>query len=891
MHRQEIMGAGNTIAQFLPKEFADYLMAAFFKHPKDGDSPFGRSGHDGRDLGLNDNFSFYPASPLQSPFLVLLRHHPDEGLRLVREMCNFSIDVWRWLRERGDYGENGVRPIPVEIDFPWGTQTFWGDEYVYSWFRGGHGNHACQSALMALEWWAFEQIEAGGGVGEVVRQILEGNETVAALGIAVSVSIANMERELRPLLPFILCPYIWQWDLSRSVGDQTGNHANEIGDWTRYRVLLTAVRELNQKPHRNVYIRDIVPYFVFSDDEELREKYTLGIRTFPDRLPFELEHEKDDEATINGLRKSMQWNMEQADPQYWHSGPTEDGKHIQFWNEPPSANDPNRLAHLEHYAEQNSYLKLALWANKCLEAGALNDKITLKDALEEARKLDADNLFDPEGADFDSQQRAAGIAGVAFVAAKFAKDDDWNEANAIWSADTLRRASGFSRRDDFTFRGSVLSMDPLEFAAHGNVALVARNFEPEGIRRQVLELALHPFEAVAEAVAKASASLAENAPEFLWELLVVLVSRCINSEGNAPNYHAVEKSEGEAAYHSELIAAAELAIQSGIANPLPDVPIPWIKTGDTSDGDGDTVGYERNPVNFLSNVAQKTIIKMDFDPLLATEQKKTQILRLIAQLVEMTFQDIVPPFAESRRDFGGSTPSEWTFSFFFWLGKFCGRLTPAEVDDLVLRPIAEAQTECGLYAMDNFSRGYSAYNILPPADPSEANLKIWNQMAEWIIAHPEGMHIRRLDREYQSSVLALLFCFHGDFSPLFCAAEADWPYLKSFTRIFDRVIGKFGTNSTIFYAIIKFLQKGGLEFFQDPALSWLVTIAQETRHDDAFWSANGEETVSMLKMFIVEKDAALSDEHHKALSFIIDVLVDNGVRGAGFLQQDRHRKC
>lgn len=892
MHRKEIMGAGNTIAQFLPVEFADYVMAVLFEHPKNDDSPFARSGFEERELGLTDSFSFYPASPLQSPFLVLLRRHPDQGLRLVREMCNFSIDVWRWLRERGDYREKGARPIPVEIEFPWGAQSFWGDAYVYSWFRGGHGNHACQSALMALEWWAFERIKGGSDVTEVVRQIVEGNESVAALGVAVSVCIANMDKGLRPLLPFMTSPYIWQWDLARSVADKTGSHANEIGDWRQYRILLTAVRELNQKPHRKLYIRDIVPYFVFSDDNELREQYTAGIRSFTERLPFELEHEKDDEETVEGLRKNMQWNMEQADPQYWHSGPTEDGKHIQFWNTPPSANNPDRLAHLKHFTEQNRYLRLALWANKCLEADTLNDEISLEDALEEAKKLDADNLFDPEGADFDVQQRAAGIAGVAFVVAKFAQDADWTEAHASWSADTLRRASGFRRHDEFTFRGSVLSMHPLEFAAHGNVALVARGYDLEETQRQVLELALHPFDAVAEAIAKASEALAKNAPDFLWELFVVLVSRCIYGEGNAPNYHTAEKSEGEVAYHAELIASAERAIQSGIANSLPDIPLPWIETqgADAVDGLGDTDGFERNTVNFLSSGAQKTILRMDFDPLMASKRQRNQILRIVGQLVEMTFQETVPPFAKSRRNYRRSTPVEWTFSFFFWLGKFCRHLRPTEIHDLVLRPIAEAENESGLYAMDNFSRGYSAYNILPPAEPSEDNLEVWNQIAEWIIGHPEGKHIEHIDRDYQSSVLALLFCFHGDFSPLFCVAEREWAHLRTFTQIFDRVIEKFGANSTIFYAITKFMQKGGLDFFPCPALSWLAHIAQETRHDQTFWSANGEETVSMLKLVFSEKDGDLNEENRQTLSFIIDVLVDNGVRGASFLQQDQYRK-
>ncbi len=892
LHRREIMNASNTIAQFLPEELAEYVMTAFFRYPWDDASPSGRSRLEGRDLGLADNSSFFPASPLQPPFLALLQRHPEHGLRLVREMCNFSTDVWQWLRERGDGGEKGARPVPVEIEFPWGTRTFRGDACVYGWFRGGHGNHACQSALMALEWWAFERIEAGADVAEVIRHIVEGSESVAALGVAVSVCIANVDRGLEPLLPFMTCPHVWQWDLDRSVGDQTGSHANEIGDWWRDRALLAAIRELNQKPHRKTCIRDVVPYFVLSDDDELRERYATGIRSFAERLPFELEHEKDDDGTVEGLRRSMQWIIDQADPKHWQIGPTEDGKRIQLWNDPPSANDPDRLAFLERFAEQSRYLRLAHWARNCLEVDALDDEIPLADAVTEARELDAGNLFETEGADFDIKARAAAIAGVAFAAARFAEDADWTGTTAKWSVDILRRASGFTSQGELTFRGSVLSMDPLEFAAQGNVALVARGHDPEAARRQVLELALHPLEAVAEAIAKASATLEENASDFLWEVFVVLVGRCICTAENAPNYRAAEKSDSEAAYHAELIASAERAIQSGTANSLPDIPLPWIESGETdaAEIEGDTGGFERNTVRFLSSVAQKTILIMDFDALMASEDRRSQVLRLVGQLVEMTFQEMDPPFADSRRDFPGSGSSEWAFSLFFWLGKFCGPLTPAEVDDLVLRPITRAGNESGLEAMAKFCRGYSAYNILPPAEPGENSLEVWNRIANWVIEHPEGRSIEHMGREYQSSVLALLFCFHGDFSPLICAAERDWPHLGRFTQTFGRVFEKFGTNSTTFFGIMKFLQKGGLEFFPDPALSWLARIAQDTRHDKTFWSANGEETVSMLKLAFAEKGAELSDGHRKSLSFIIDVLVDNGVRGAGFLQQDQHRR-
>ena len=104
---------------------------------------------------------------------------------MVKAICNHSVDVWLWLHQNPDYPREAVTPLPVEIEFPWGKQIFWGNGQVYLWFRGTWGNHASQCALMALELWALERIEAGDDFSEVFRKVLEGSNSVAALGLAV----------------------------------------------------------------------------------------------------------------------------------------------------------------------------------------------------------------------------------------------------------------------------------------------------------------------------------------------------------------------------------------------------------------------------------------------------------------------------------------------------------------------------------------------------------------------------------------------------------------------------------------------------------------------------------------------------------------------------------
>jgi hypothetical protein len=77
-----------------------------------------------------------------------------------------------------------------------------------------------------------------------------------------------------------------------------------------------------------------------------------------------------------------------------------------------------------------------------------------------------------------------------------------------------------------------------------------------------------------------------------------------------------------------------------------------------------------------------------------------------------------------------------------------------------------------------------------------------------------------------------------------------------------------------------------MDLLPEPALAWLLGIVQNRKSDQKFWESNGETTVALLKSLISERGAALTTEHRKSITLIADILTDNGVRGAGFLQQE-----
>ncbi len=891
IYREKIMEDSGAIARWLPKQLVDYILAAFLEHPKNSEHPYGYSSLMNDDLGIEGDRCFYPASPYQPPFLLLLRQHEEEGLRLVKAVCNHSVDVWRWLLQRPDYHREAVTPLPVEIDFAWGKQVFWGDGQVYQWFRGYWGNNASKCALMALELWALERIDAGADFTEVFRKVVEGNDSVAALGLAVSICLACPEKSIEQALPLITCPHIWTWDIARSVQDRGGMPPNEIGDWQRYRHLLNAVRELNRKPHRQAYIRDIVPYFVFWHDVSLTERYTAGIRAFTDRLPFEYAEQKSDKDQEAGLRNSMTWYVEQADPQFWHSEPTEDGKQIKLWNDPPSANSQERLQLLENHEQLNRCLRLALWAQKSLDADKLDESVPLAEALVEAKDLDFEELFDDDETSFEENNRRAAVAGTAYVMARFTGTELWDEAVAAWTLLTLQRAARFRGFSDLTYRGSILSMHPLLFAVHGFAALVAREYEVEKCQRALLGLAVAPLVSVVEAVATSSKLYAAKYPDFNWVLFSLFVRHCIIERKSLPNYHSPYWDEAEEVRNLTLLEAAETAIASGIVPPLPAVPLPYVeRENQCSEEIPEKNKFIQNPICFQWHIAERTILKTNLDVLLATPKQRSEFVTLVEQLVVMTIQEIVPPFAKSRRDNRGNTPFEWVFSFFHWLGRATSHFSSMDVERVVLQPLFVTDNETALLAMQSFVPSYLLHSLLNPSVITDEAFATWEKIAEWIIENPEGRtRGRHVDREFACCVFILLFCFSGDFQPLVCVIEEEWPPLERLKPIIERVVKKFGTNPHLYFGVLRFFKKGGLDLIPEPGLSWLREIVLAQKQDRDFWRSNGEETVEVLKLILEKKALFLSTSHRDTISFITDILVDNGVRGAGFLQQDQLR--
>jgi len=901
IYRDAIMKSVVPLVRHLPAALVDFMLATFLDHPEDTESdPFHSNARFLMDeLGVASSQQFYPASPVQLPFLLLLRWHETEGLRLIHAFCNHSIAVWRWSRAHPTHYAPGT-PIRLSLSWNGSVREFWGDHQVYLWFRGTWGNDAVRSALMALELWALQQLDSGAPFPEVFEKVMDNNESVAVLGVAVSLCLAFPRDSIAQAAPLVSCPHLWGWDIARWAGDR--HPTNQIGNWRQHRHELSANKELNERPHRKREIRDLLIYLIVAGNEDLKKRVLANVSAFPQQLPFEYEEEKANAEHVADITKKMMVFAELGVLDNWRVQHTDDGYAI--WCDAPSTHTEEFKEQAQDHTRLNEYLALSLWANEALEKGIPDPKIELSDAWQRVQTIDSDTAFVPTE-DFQDEQRAAAIAGVASVLASHFND----EVAFAWSVETLHRvAMAPEVPRNSVMRGSILSMHPKVFAVYGYAGLLARDqFVPEA-QAALLRAALHPLEDIASRVFITMARYSAKYPTFCWALIDLGISRSIIDHNHIPSPYNIIPDAHERMTNERLFRRAQYALVKDLIPKLPPIPMPWIQRRLFSwtaikdwlssrrrrpvtlnrRSSSETNNYQRNPRVFLWHVAEALVLKAPLAALMTSPEAGQRLTKLACQLRDFTITEVMPPFASSRQEYHGNTPFKWIYACSAWLGRVLAVSPSLEAKEELLRPILNAENKTALLLLHTMMYRFMLEALTKPATIAEADLELWQRLADWVLANPRGSDPfdDHLDREYVDCVFSLLFCVVADVSPLLCAIDPGWPHLPLFLPIAEKVVRKLGVNSNVFTALTTLLSRGGRDWLPDPALGWIEAVVEARKADIRFWQVHGEDTVALLKSVVAANQGVLMEDLCQRVIRVADKLVDGGVRGAGFLQQE-----
>ena len=118
-----------------------------------------------------------------------------------------------------------------------------------------------------LDYWAFKQIEGGRSASDIIKDIVEGNECYAILGIALLLALETWETT-ETTLAIATCQRLWQHDMSRFVQEP---HKDIDLFGLEFLSRLTgekaAAKEfLDQRKSRKRDIRQFAMFFALSED-------------------------------------------------------------------------------------------------------------------------------------------------------------------------------------------------------------------------------------------------------------------------------------------------------------------------------------------------------------------------------------------------------------------------------------------------------------------------------------------------------------------------------------------------------------------------------------------------------------------------------------------------
>ena len=355
------------------------LQSAFF--------PIGSDRYDLDDIGIERHNNFYfPTSALHEPFKSLFANKPDVALRLVRNLANHATKGWRQIHSinRKKMGT----PIPVSVEFPWGVQQFWGDWHVYSWGMGQLAPNPLECAFLALNYWALKQIEGGRSASDVIKDIVEGNECYAVLGIALVLALETWE-VTETTLAVATCQRLWQHDIARVVQEPSKNiDLFGFGFLSRLTGEKAEAKEfLDQRKSRAREIRQLAMLFALSENSALSEKFKAALARFPDDLPYEYEEQKSNSGFTAHLKEEAERWAGLGDRKNYKQT-QHDETHVAITYEPPKPLTENEQKRLKESTTSLQGFNIVGWAIKSLEANKIADGLSLDEAVAHAKSVD-----------------------------------------------------------------------------------------------------------------------------------------------------------------------------------------------------------------------------------------------------------------------------------------------------------------------------------------------------------------------------------------------------------------------------------------------------------------------------------------------------------------------
>jgi hypothetical protein len=522
-----------------------------------------------------------------------------------------------------------------------------------------------ECAFLALNYWAFKQLEAGQSCSDVIKEIVAGNECYAVMGIALMLALETWETT-ETTLAVATCQRLWPHDIARYV-QEPSKDIDLFG--MRFLSRLTGEKAeakdfLDQRKSRTREIRGLAMFFALNEDTDLSEKFKAALAQFPDDLPYELEEQKtSDGFAAHWKEEAERWvglgdrkNYKQSQYDETHVAITYDSP------KPLTEDDQKRLKESTTSLKGFNLVGLAV---KSFQANAIAEGLSLDHAVAHAKGVDTKDAFDAFNEGASSPQ--AVIASVAACVIRFGdpQGDDFK-----WAWDIMARVEAMKERDGL-FGGAKIPWHPktrLVIALHHDRRSVSSRADSAS---RLLKLALHPLESVSEFAFDA---LFVDKEECLrWIAGQLAVNLCIAHRGEFTDAGWDMDSDRKA--RSDSLAAALAAREKNEIGPMPTLPPAWVKGSDRGRRKMQDDEWQHPNVFFEAQAASKLLKKMPLEALMGSDTYRPLFEPFVHDLVKWTTESIMPSWQteeDRRRDNRRTDLSEWNST----LGDLMARAVP-----------------------------------------------------------------------------------------------------------------------------------------------------------------------------------------------------------------------
>ncbi|MDE0118524.1 MAG: hypothetical protein OXM55_00760, partial [Bdellovibrionales bacterium] len=485
------------LIQFNPSLASQILLAAIIDDPKEYEDLYNSGRRIDKRLGTDYIQKFYPPFYSKGPFLCFFRTAPQQALDALIPLISLVTDQRIKKQKVG---------LEIEIN---GNKKFWrGDAQVLLWATDVAGcPDVVVAFLMALEKWLYEKIDAKENIDFWIDQITEKSDSMALLGVLISIAKYSPKLFLKKLRFLLVLPYVIWCDQDTLLQNHSG--AISMISWSgQGQFMVNLALKWFGMNHRKISIEQWAIHFLLNNPNNMQDFFATA------RSRWKVKIEEQPNLDLEAL-------VHKFNPSNYKIGKLPDGTQMWNYTSPTEFLEKNK----KQFEESDAHTRLLMFpinVNKLLDATSFSkdELAALEKTMEYIANTVKDESNDPtlttlkdcklaiDGLRLIAAERK--VTSVTVTALNLARQNIEEALKSLWSDPGV---AGYLR-DHLGWKYDVILAKVIGQLAVGNE-------KDTWIRNQVARLVCGPRATSIAALIKSAVSVKVEST-FLLEIMALI---------------------------------------------------------------------------------------------------------------------------------------------------------------------------------------------------------------------------------------------------------------------------------------------------------------------------------------------------------------------------------